>query len=177
MYHGNRIILRELRLGDLPYIMEYVNNYDTYSSFTDAAPRPKSEEYQLAWLRGANRPDMVTFAICDRESDEFLGTCQLRNIDRATHRSLLSIILKPSAQGRGYGSDSLNTLLQFAFGELNLHKVSLMVYESNIGGQKLYEKIGFRFEGVLRQEVYRQGHYENQLAYSILEREFGGRHV
>lgn len=175
LYHGKKVILRELRPQDLPYIMEYVNNYDTYSPFTDAAPRPKTEEYQLNWLENSTREDLITFAIADMATEEFLGTCQLRSINRACHRSLFSIILKPSAQGRGYGSDALRTLLRFAFQELNLHKVTLMVYASNEGGRRLYEKVGFTYEGTLRQEVYRRGIYEDQLVYSILEREFGGQ--
>lgn len=177
MYNGKKVILREVRPEDLPFIMEYVNDYDTYSSFTDSAPRPKTEAHQLDWLESCSREDLITFAISDIETDEFLGTCQLRGIQRASHRSLFSIILKPSAQGKGYGSDALRVLLRFAFDELNLHKVTLMVYKSNIGGQKLYEKVGFTYEGTLRQEVYRRGIYEDQLVYSILEREFGGHDV
>lgn len=177
MYNGKKVMLRELRPQDLPYIMEYVNDYDTYSPFTDSAPRPKTEEFQTSWMEGSTREDMITFAIADLETLEFLGTCQLREINRACHRSLFSIILKPSAQGKGYGSDALRTLLRFAFEELNLHKVTLMVYESNEGGRRLYEKVGFTFEGTLRQEVYRRGKYENQLVYSILEKEFGGQNA
>ena len=56
----------------------------------------------------------------------------------------------------------------------SLHKVTLTVYESNEGGQRLYEKCGFQYEGTLRQQVYRQGRYDNQLVYSLLEREYGG---
>lgn len=174
MYHGKKVSLRELRPADLPYIMEYVNDYATYSPFTDAAPRPKTEAFQATWLEHSTREDLITFAITDLVTGEFLGTCQLRGINRSSHRSLFSIILRPSAQGKGYGSDALRTLLSFAFRELNLHKVTLMVYESNLGGQRLYEKVGFKYEGTLREEVYRQGKYENQYVYSILEREFGG---
>lgn len=174
MYHGKKAALRELRPDDLPFIMEYVNDYDTYSTFTDSAPLPKTEEFQRRWMQTATREDLITFAIADVKTDEFIGTIQLREINRASHRSLFSIILKPTARGRGYGTDALRALLRFAFAELNLHKVTLMVYEGNEGGKRLYEKCGFQYEGTLRQQVYRQGRYENQLVYSILEREFGG---
>ncbi len=174
MYHGKKVTLRAMRPQDLPYIMEYVNDYETYSSFTDSAPMPKTEAFQTLWMEHATREDLITFAIADRTTDEFLGTIQLRDINRACHRSLFSIILRPDTRGKGYGTDALRVLLQFAFSELNLHKVTLTVYEGNEGGKRLYEKCGFQYEGRLRQQVYRQGHYHNQLVYSILEREFGG---
>lgn len=174
MYYGKKVKLRELRPQDLPYIMEYVNDYETYSSFTDSAPMPKTEAFQACWMEHATRPEIITFAIAEKDTDEFIGTIQLRDINRACHRSLFSIILRPAARGKGYGTDALRTLLGFAFRELNLHKVTLTVYESNEGGQRLYEKCGFQYEGTLRQQVYRQGRYDNQLVYSLLEREYGG---
>lgn len=174
MYHGKKVTLRAMRPQDLPYIMEYVNDYETYSSFTDSAPLPKTEAFQALWMEHATREDLITFAIADRTTDEFLGTIQLRDINRACHRSLFSIILRPDTRGKGYGTDALRVLLQFAFRELNMHKVTLTVYEGNEGGKRLYEKCGFQYEGRLRQQVYRQGRYDNQLVYSILEREFGG---
>lgn len=172
MYQGNKVRLRAPKESDLPQIVDYVNDYETYSSFTDSAPLPKTEEFQATWLKTANRQDMITFAIESLNQGEFLGTIQLRNIDLLTGRSDFSIILKSGTQGQGYGTDALNTLLGFAFRELNLHKISLVCYESNLAAQKLYEKCGFIFEGTLREEIYRQGKYENQRAYSILQREW-----
>lgn len=175
LYFGEKTVLRELRSSDLPAIMEYVNDYATYSPFTDQAPRPKTEAFQRCWLENSTREDLLTFAIADRESGEFVGTIQLRDIQSFARRSLFSIILKPGAQGKGYGSDALRTLLGFAFNELNLHKITLMVYESNEGGRRLYEKVGFQYEGRLRQQVYRQGRYEDQLVYSLRQSEFRGQ--
>jgi len=174
LYYGKNIKLRALRPEDLPYIMEYVNDFETYSSFTDSAPIPKTEAFQALWLAHSTREDLITFAIAEIMTDECVGTIQLRAIDRPSHHSLFSIILRPASRGKGYGTDALRTLLRFAFHELNLHKVTLTVYASNPGGQRLYEKCGFRLEGRLRQQVYRQGKYEDQLVYSILDREFGG---
>jgi len=174
LYHGKKVTLRALSPDDLPHIMDYVNDYETYSTFTDSAPRPKTEEFQAHWLKHSTREDMITFAIADKTTDQFLGTIQLRSIDRVSSQSFFSIILHPQARGKGYGTDALRLLLAFAFEELNLHKITLTVYQSNEGGRRLYEKCGFQYEGTLRQQVYRQGHYDDQLVFSILKREYGG---
>ena len=177
LYYGKKVKLRELRPQDLPDIMEYVNDYDTYSTFTDSVPRPKTEAFQTCWMEGSTREDLLTFAIADIETGEFAGTIQLREINHRARRSLFSIILKPGAQGKGYGTDALRVLLRFAFDEMNLHKITLLVYENNESGRRLYEKVGFQYEGTLRQQIYRQGEYHNQLVYSILSSEFGGSHA
>lgn len=173
MYSGKNIILRRVRPSDLDEIMKYVNDYDVYSSFTDSVPLPKSEEYQLRWIENSVNKKIITFAIEEKNTGEFLGTCQLRGIDTVNAKAILSIIIgKSGAQGKGYGRDSVNTLLDFAFNELNLHKVSLYVYEDNIAAIKLYEKCGFKSEGRLKNEIYRRGGYCDQLAFSILRNEY-----
>lgn len=174
MYKGMKTTLREVRIDELPKITEYVNNYEAYSSFTESAPRPKSYEYQKLWYeKTIIREDIITFAIAEKETDRFIGTCQLRNIDRLNQVAMLSIIIgDSSSSGKGYGTDALTQLLRFAFLELNLERVELDVYEDNKGAIALYEKCGFKKEGVRKDQVYRNGHYSSQIAYSILKEEF-----
>ena len=62
------------------------------------------------------------------------------------------IALRRTMQGAGIGSAALRLLLERAWGELDLHKVWLIVRRDNRRGQALYLKLGFEFEGVLRDE-------------------------
>ena len=72
MYHGKKVTLRALSPHDLTHIMDYVNDYETYSTFTDSPPSPKTEEFQAHWLKHSTREDMITFAIGDKTTDQFL---------------------------------------------------------------------------------------------------------
>ena len=65
-------------------------------------------------------------------------------------------------------------LLRFAFQELNLHRVSLRVYEDNVRGIRAYQKCGFAQEGQSREAVYRKGRYYDELLMSVLRHEFEG---
>ena len=68
-----------------------------------------------------------------------------------------------SFMGGGFGTDAVNTLVNFCFMHLNLHKVYLHVFESNKRAIKCYEKAGFRVEGTLLEHHFAQGKYENVL--------------
>ena len=64
---------------------------------------------------------------------------------------------EPDCWNRGYGAEAIGLMLDWAFLELNLHRVWLHVYANNPRGIACYEKVGFVREGVLREGVLRCG--------------------
>lgn len=174
MYIGDKIKLRELKSEDLNEIMKYVNDYNLYSSFTDSAPLPKTVEFQRLWMENQiSNENIITFAIANKDTDDFIGTCQLREIDMQNYLATLSIIIGTSENsGKGYGTDAIKQLLRFAFLELNLNRVQLEVYEDNFPAIRLYEKCGFVREGAKTEQIFRRGKYSTQIVYSILKEDF-----
>ncbi len=74
--------------------------------------------------------------------------------------------------GQGYGTDAMRLALRFAFMELNLHRVSLNVFEYNPRAIRSYEKAGFRIEGRLRQSLQRNGRRWDEIEMGILREEW-----
>jgi len=74
--------------------------------------------------------------------------------------------------GKGYGSDMMKLCLQYAFTELNLHRVSLGVHEYNPRALRSYEKAGFQLEGRTRKDVLRDGRRSDSLWMGILRDEW-----
>jgi len=74
--------------------------------------------------------------------------------------------------GKGCGTDAMRVMLRFAFTELNLHRVSLGVFEYNPRAVRSYEKAGFVLEGRTRQDVRRDGRYWDSLWMGILREEW-----
>jgi RimJ/RimL family protein N-acetyltransferase len=72
----------------------------------------------------------------------------------------------------GYGSDALRTLLRFAFGEMNLNRVALHVFDFNPRAIASYRKCGFVEEGRMRQAMYRDGRYHDIVMMAVLREEF-----
>jgi RimJ/RimL family protein N-acetyltransferase len=74
--------------------------------------------------------------------------------------------------GKGYGTDAMRLALRYAFMELNLHRVTLDVFEYNPRAIRSYEKAGFRPEGRQRQALIRNGKRWDLLEMGILREEW-----
>jgi diamine N-acetyltransferase len=85
----------------------------------------------------------------------------------------LSIILgDPGARGQGYGSEAIFLLMNYAFGFLNFHRISIGVVGFNEAAIRFYEKAGFKKEGLERDGYYFNHCYSDFVMMSILEDEF-----
>ena len=77
--------------------------------------------------------------------------------------------------GKGYGTDAMETVLRYAFEELNLHRVSLDVFENNPRARRSYVKAGFSVEGRERQALHRDGRRSDIIVMGILRDEWRQR--
>jgi len=80
-------------------------------------------------------------------------------------------MIKNGGQGKGFGSDALNTITKYAFSELRLNCIYAEVLSYNSISQRTFEKCGFHKDGLLRSRVYKNGEYIDVLSYSILKDE------
>lgn len=74
--------------------------------------------------------------------------------------------------GQGIGRDAFELLLNYAFNELNLYRLSLRVFSFNRRAITLYKKLGFKEEGVMREAFYRSGQWHDIHFMGILKREY-----
>ena len=74
--------------------------------------------------------------------------------------------------GKGYGYDALKTLIDFIFNECNMEKVKLSVYEFNTRAVACYKKLGFKEEGRLKKELYREGKYGDVILMAVFKEEY-----
>jgi RimJ/RimL family protein N-acetyltransferase len=74
--------------------------------------------------------------------------------------------------GQGIGSFAIANILYHAFYNLNLNRIELTVLPYNKRAIRLYEKMGFKKEGIKRMAIYKRGHFVDTLEYSILRGEF-----
>jgi len=77
--------------------------------------------------------------------------------------------------GKGYGTEAMNLILQYAFTELNLRRVTLTVFEYNPRAIRSYEKTGFQHEGRTRGALLRDGKRWDMLYMGILQNEWKER--
>jgi len=77
-------------------------------------------------------------------------------------------IADPPDRGKGYGTDALNALVDFGFGELRLERIELEVFDYNLRAIRSYEKAGFQTDAVLRRSRFHRGAHHDVHLMSIL---------
>lgn len=173
MIRGERIYLRGVERDDLDRCHAWMS--DPGLRATLAQRYPLSLAREADWIERATRgqdPSEMNFAICLEENGRHIGNCGLVAIDRDNRTATLGIFIgDPDCRGKGLGEDAVRTLCRFAFDELDLHKIRLDAYAFNVGPIRTYETVGFRREGVLREEAYRQGRRVDMVRMGLLKGE------
>ncbi len=107
------------------------------------------------------------------EDGRYIGNVSITNINSANRSGASNILIGDhSCWGRGIGSEAYKLLLDYAFNERGFHRIEARVLEDNIASIKMHQKCGYRIEGTLREAVFKNGRWQNQVILSILENEF-----
>jgi diamine N-acetyltransferase len=172
MLYGTMVRLRAIERDDIPLFVKWFNDPEVRQHL--AMYRPLSLAQEEKWFERHAEPDPAEhiFAI-ETQEGVHIGNVGLHDLNWKDRGGELGIVIGEKAYwGQGYGSDAIMTMLGFAFGELNLHRVFLRVNADNPRAIRSYEKCGLRQEGILRDAVFTEGQYKHQHIMSILQTEF-----
>ena len=171
---GEKVVLREFRLEDVPVIHTWVNDPNIVRFLSWAIfPQTLRETERFVELQMSGEDPMNrAFVISLRDDDLCIGTTGL-NIDWRNRSGELGIVIgNPDYLGKGYGKEAVDLLLGFGFNELNLHRVGLQVFDFNERAIRSYQKSGMVEEGRLREAFFREGDYHDIVLMAITEDEF-----
>ncbi len=171
---GKRVRLTAVEKKDLPMISSWYED-SGFSRMFDATPAfPKSADQLDHWLEEAQKAkDGYLFAIRQVDADNLLGYIELDGILWPHQSGWLSIGLgKRDDWGKRYGRESMEIALNFAFNELNLFRVQLSVFSYNQRALNLYQNLGFKEEGVIREFIQRDGRRYDMIIFGLLKHEW-----
>jgi RimJ/RimL family protein N-acetyltransferase len=113
--------------------------------------------------------NLFHFTLRARADGRLVGLARLSNIEFHNGTGVLNLSVGSEADRRhGYGTDALHLLLRFAFDELNLHRISAWVAESNLPLYSLFEKAGFEEEARRREASFHDGTYWDVIHMGLL---------
>jgi RimJ/RimL family protein N-acetyltransferase len=163
---------RVVQEGDLEAIAELRNDYSTWTNLTD--PRPVYPGTQKDWLAGlSGAKGRIYFVAYDRVNP-FIGLVRMDEHDAMNASIRVGADVVSGLRGRGYGRKIYEAIKKYCFHYLNVHRVWLLVLETNKHARRLYKKQGFRVEGKQRKAIFRDGEYLDYVMMSILEDEYRG---
>jgi len=173
MIVGKLVTFRALEEGDLAKLRDWRNS--KHVKRTTREYRLLNMFNQKSWFESLHKqhpPHDIMFGIKNKKN-KLIGVCGLTYIDWKNRHAEISIYLEGEKwQFRIQTKDSLRVLMSYAFNELGLHKVFAEIYSFVTETIQLYESLGFHKDGILRDNVWRNGKWWNSFIYSKLDVEF-----
>ena len=165
--HGDKVVLRAVEESDNAMLLSLINDPDT-EMMLGGSSWPVSEAEQLKWFEHQERSkDVLRCIVALQEDEKAIGTIILSDIDQKNATGYIHIKMsKDGGRGKGYGTDAVNTMVRYAFEELRLNCIYANILFYNEASIKLFERCGFKRDGVLRQRVFKKGKFIDMLAYS-----------
>lgn len=177
---GDRIYLSPKNVSEetVQKYTEWMNSFQV-TDYIDNSANLYSYTAEKEFLeKSAKDTDNVNFDIVNLENNTLLGSIALIKIKPVPRSATLGVFIGDCKYlGKGYGTEAIRLILEYAFKYLNLHSVKLEVLSCNERAHKCYLKCGFKDTGYARDRAYINGKYYNELHMDILDTEFTGSYI
>jgi RimJ/RimL family protein N-acetyltransferase len=173
---GRLVVLRRHRPENLAAVVRWYRDPEL-ARLTRYQTRPMSvDEIEQFFRVRLLASDALAYAIHERATDRFVGITTFSSLDPDNGSALFHITIgERDAWGQGLGTETAELMLAHAFERVGLHRVGLSVFSFNTRAVRSYEKVGFRLEGRLRDAIWRDGRYWDELQMGIVESEWRER--
>jgi RimJ/RimL family protein N-acetyltransferase len=173
LLRGELVYLRALEPEDAEHIHAWYSHADTarlMGEWPRSLARRRADAESAAGEAGR---DWFAFVICLLEDDRPIGRTDIFEIDRHNGSAGFGLAIgEHDLRGRGLGTDAVNALVDFCFGQLRLERVWLVTDSVNERAQHVYEKAGFVHEGRLRRAFFQDGIWQDDIRMAILRSEW-----
>ncbi len=170
-----RLIIREYVKDDIRDFLRVIRQPEIYPT-TYGIPRDYSLLRAKWWMRviKQNRREGSAFeyAVILRDSGEYIGNVGLINIDSNHAHCDISYYIDSSKTSCGYATEASMAMLDYGFYDLGFHKINGVCMSINAASRRVMEKLGMKYEGTLRQDLYKDGIFYDLDRLSILKDEY-----
>jgi RimJ/RimL family protein N-acetyltransferase len=174
MLRGESVYLRPAERADLPTFVRWMADAETTRNLAVRSPFSLAmEERWFDRVLAEHGKSQFHFVICLLADDRAIGTIGFHHVDYENGGAEFGIAIgEKSEWNKGYGTDALNVICDFGFGELRLERIELDVYAANPRARRAYEKAGFVVEGTQRRAHFLNGEYVDVLRMALLRDEW-----
>ncbi len=168
---ASRTRLRHLQKDDIDSLFEIFSNEDVmrYWSSPPFKNRSEAEKYLADIHANFQSKTLFQWGIALETDDKIIGTTTLFHTDEKNRRAEIGYALNRNFWGKGYVNETLNALLNFAFVELNLHRIEADADPRNAASIRVLERLGFQKEGYLRERWIVNGEICDTVFYGLLQ--------
>ncbi|KAI0781620.1 acyl-CoA N-acyltransferase [Irpex lacteus] len=171
MFATTRLTLRRYRPSDDQFFFGLYDQYNVLVNLVDGYIVPSPEAHK-ARLEAMTR--CLLFVVVEtKDTKESIGFALLNQRNGPLSRDAeIGIGLDENWWGKGYGTEVMSWLVQYAFQGLALHRLSICVWSSNTRAIAMYEHLGFQREGCIRDGVWKEGKFVDKVYMGMLAKEY-----
>lgn len=173
MYYGEKVCLRAYREEDIPKATSFVNDEELKKLLVTNIPFPMTLWEEEEWVKSqkSSQNGSYNFAIEDIETKAYIGGCGIQEVNWLSRVATVGIMIGDKEYwGKGYGTDAMKVLMDFIFNKMNIRKIRLSTFSFNMRARKSYEKCGFEVEGILKDEIFKDGKYYDEIIMSVFNK-------
>ena len=169
---GERTVLRPFTEADTEDMAEIIDDPEV-RRFTGAPAKEPTHEQLRSWYGSRSaQSDRLDLAVTDRGTGELVGEVVLYEWDPAARSCTFRTLVGPRGRDRGFGTEATRLIVGYGFERLGLHRISLEAYAYNARALRVYEKVGFRVEGIRREVEFRDGEWVDEVLMAVLDHEW-----
>lgn len=164
-----RLTLAPLTSSDAPHVYPFLSDPEVMAHW-DQAPIEDPDEVEACVVAQVAQMDQGKahyWAVRQSQTGDFLGYCELVDIDKRHHRAELRFIVARQGWGQGYGLEAVRALLAHA-ASIGLKRLIARTHVGDTRAEKLLERLGFEAEGYLKGHIHRDGERRDCRLFGLL---------
>ncbi|WP_102273085.1 GNAT family N-acetyltransferase [Cytobacillus massiliigabonensis] len=164
---GENIYFKALSTDDVQEIHSYASDEEVsrFIGWNLMNKLSETHSYIEVMLKRESEGTYFYASIVQKSTEAIVGTAMIFNFDHEANKAEIGYVLHKDHWGKGYGTECVALMSDFAFKSLNLHKVYASVVDANIGSARILEKNKFELEGRLRDHYFIEDKYYDALLF------------
>ena len=162
---GKRVSLRPVEKEDVPDLERWINDEEVRRNLLSFLPMNKADEEE--WVAGISKKKATEIVLIITVKGKPIGTVGFHIRPNDRNATLGIGIGEKRYWGKGYGTEAITLILRYAFNTLNLRKMCLGVIAFNKRAVACYKKCGFKEEGRLKEQHFRDGKYHDEIRMAV----------
>ena len=168
--NSERLLLRQIVQEDIHDIFKGLSHPEVIKYYGVSYKTLEETQEQIDWYRGLEENETgIYWAICSVDNSTFYGVGGLNNLDKKNKKAEIGFWLLPDFWNKGFMKEAFPLICNFAYNSLNLHRIEGFVDSRNITCKKAIEKMGFIFEGSMRDCEIKDNQFLSVDIYSKLK--------
>ena len=168
-----RLRLRQVEPRDADDVYATLADEETMRYYGPIYPSLAAVQEYIAERQGDYaRRDAIRWGITLKDDDTLIGSCGFHHFDEGYHRAETGYILNRAYWGQGIMAEALAAILTYGFSEMGLHRIEAIIDIANERSKGVLLKLGFQYEGNLRQRYLFRGGFEDEHYFGLLRDEW-----